>query len=55
MIAGRKLNPVFLTLMIRLADGRKAHLGARRPGGEMIQSIMRSNLNISFEKNAKRA
>ena len=40
MITGRKLNLTFLMLVIRLVDGRKAHLGTRRPGGEMIQSIM---------------
>ena len=33
MIAGRKLNLAFLMLVIRLVDGRKGQLGARRPGG----------------------
>lgn len=55
MIAGRKLNLASLMLVIRLVDGRKAHLGKRRPGGGMTQSIMRSNLNASFGKNGKRA
>ena len=55
MIPGRILNIAFLMLVIRLADGQKMHLGARRPGGGMTQSIMQSNLKMSFGKNGKKA
>ena len=55
MIAERKLNLAFLMLVIRLVDGQKVHLGARRPDGGMAQSIVQSNLNVSFGKNGKRA
>ena len=55
MIPGRILNIAFLMLVIRLADGQKMHLGARRPGGGMTQSIMQSNLKVSFGKNGKKA
>ena len=54
MIAGRKLNLAFLMLVIRLENGRKAHLGARRPDGGMTHSIMKSNLNVSFGKKWKK-
>ena len=50
MIAGRKLNLALLMLVIRLVDGRKAHLGTRRPDSGMTHSIMKSNLNVSFGK-----
>ena len=54
MIPGRKLNLAFLMLVIRFVYGRKVHLGTRRPGGGMTQSIMQSNVNVSFAKNGKR-
>ena len=55
MIAESKLNLAFIMLVIRPLDGRKVHLGARRPGDGMTHLIMQSNLNISFGKNGKRA
>ena len=48
MIPGRTLNPAFLMLVIRFVYGRKVHFGTRRPGDEMTQSIIQSNLNVSF-------
>ena len=54
MIAGRKLNLALLMLVIRLVDGRKAHLGTRRPDSGMTHSIMKSNLNVSFGKKWKK-
>ena len=55
MTAGRTINVAFSMLMIRIEDGQKVHLGARRPDDGMILSIMQSNLNANFGKNGKRA
>ena len=53
MIARRTLNIAFLILVIRIEDRQKVNLGARRPDGGMILSIMHSNLNAKFGKNGK--
>ena len=54
MTAGKRLNLAFFMLLIRLVDGRKAHLGARRHGAGMTQSIMQSNLNVTFGNNVEK-
>ena len=38
-------------LVIRLADGGKAHRGTRKPGGGIRHSIKQSILNVSFGNN----
>ena len=51
MIAGRKLNLAFLMLVIRLVDGRKGHLGARRPGGGKKGIKSEEDLAVKEEQN----
>ena len=50
----RQIN-ISLMLVVRLVDGQKVHLGTRRTGGRMTQSMKQSDLNVNFGKNGKRA